>query len=123
MGSLDEALGASLWDLLLDAEVVKYAKEYNRRLAVDENALAVDIINKIGPGGNFMSCKHTVMNLRKQVSVYNYKSGLIFAGGDFVENAKNKVREILRDHKPVPIAEEKIKAMDEVMEEARRKYG
>jgi trimethylamine--corrinoid protein Co-methyltransferase len=79
MGTRDKAVSASLWDLALDAELVRFAKEYHRSFIVDDNALAVDAIAQIGPGGHFMGCKHTVINLRKQVSLYNYRDNFIFA--------------------------------------------
>ena len=123
MGSLDDALGCSLWDLVLDAEAVKMAKEYNRRFVIDDGTLAVDVIDQVGPGGHFMNNKHTAKNLRKQVSMYNHRNSLIFAGGDFCENARAKVLDVLKNHKPLPVDPEKIKAMDAVMEEARKIYG
>lgn len=125
MGSLDEALGASLWDLLLDAEAIKLARHYNRWLDVNENTLAVNVINEVGPGGNFLKNSHTAKNFRKAVSLYDYKKNFIFADddADFVAKAKNKVREILKSHKPVPIPEDKLKAMDEVIAEARRSFN
>jgi trimethylamine--corrinoid protein Co-methyltransferase len=121
MGSLDEALSCSLWDLLLDAEAVKLAKEYTRSLAVDDNTLAVDAIAEAGPGGNYLNSTHTMKNFRKALSLYSYDNSFIFAeAGDFNENAKNKVREILKSHKVAQIPEAKLKAMDEVIAEARR---
>jgi len=122
MGSLDEALGASLWDLVLDAEALKLAKEYNKWREVSGDTLAVDIINKIGPGGHFFGCAHTVKNFRNEVSLYDYGKNFIFSGdgANFVEKAKNRVREILKSHQPVKIADEKLLAMDEVIAEARR---
>jgi len=122
MGSLDDALSASLWDLLLDAEALKLAGEYNRRREVDDNTLAVDLINKIGPGGHFFGCAHTVRNFRNELSLYDYGKNFIFSedDGDFVLKAKAKVSEILASHRVVQIPEEKLLAMDEVIAEARR---
>ena len=125
MGSLDEAMAASLWDLLLDAEAVKLAKEYNRYFEVDDNTLAVDVIGSVGPSGNFLSCKHTVKNIRKEASMYDYGNNFIFAGDGegFEERAKSKVRDILKSHRPIQIPEDRIFAMDEVVAEARRVYN
>jgi trimethylamine--corrinoid protein Co-methyltransferase len=125
MGSLDDALSASLWDLLLDAEALKLAKEYNRWRDVNENTLAVDIIDKIGPSGHFFGCAHTVKNFRKEVSLYDYRKNFIFADEDmdYIEKAKNIVREILKSHKPAPVPGDRLYAMDEVIAEARRYYG
>ena len=122
MGSLDDALGASLWDLLLDAEALKLAKEYNRWREVNDNTLAVDVIDKIGPGGHFFGCAHTVKNFRREVSLYDYGKNFIFSGDDrdFQEKAKDRVREILTSHRVLQIPEEKLRAMDEVVAVAGR---
>ena len=122
MGSLDDALAASLWDLLLDAEALKLAKEYNRWREVDDNTLAIDVIDRIGPSGHFFGCAHTVKNFRKEVSLYDYGKNFIFAedDADFVKRAKDKVREILDSHCVEKIPEDKLKAMDEVVAKAGR---
>jgi len=135
MGSRDDALSASMWDLLLDAEALHLANEYNRRFEVDDNTLAVEAIDDAGPSGNFISSKHTVKNFRKQICMYDYNKNFIFAGSnqsdpqndlsdtEFVRRAKFRVREILKSHKPERIPEDKIAAMDEVMEKVRRELN
>lgn len=125
MGSLDEALGASLWDLLLDAEAVRLANEYTRRLAVNDDTLAVDVITSLGPGGNFLKSAHTAKNFRREVSLYDYRNNFIFADedADYVAKAKDRVRGILKSHRPSPIPEDRLAAMDEVMSEARRRFN
>ena len=124
MGSLDAALSCSLWDLLLDAEAVKLAKEYTRTVAVDDNTLAVDAIAAAGPGAHYLNSPHTMKNFRKSLSLYSYDNSFIFSDdGDFNEKAKNKVREILKSHSVAQIPADKLKAMDEVIAEARRFYN
>jgi len=125
LGSLDNALSASMWDMLLDSEAAKLANEYNRWFDVDDKTLAVGPINEEGPGGNFLLNDHTVENYRDTISLYKYQNNLLNyesegSEDDFVEKAKARVREILASHKPIAIPDDKLKAMDEIMDEARR---
>jgi trimethylamine--corrinoid protein Co-methyltransferase len=58
--------GGSLTWLLADHEAMNFARRIVSGFAVDEEHLAEAVINDVGPGGNFLSERHTVEHFRKE---------------------------------------------------------
>ncbi len=123
LGSRDQALSASLDQLILDAEVCEHARAYLRRFEVNDDTLALDIIHKVGPGGHFLSEKHTIEHFRKEIWSRELCDTFILdpeAKGSFRERAKAKVKEILSTHKPPPIKEDVRKEMGQILQAAEK---
>jgi trimethylamine:corrinoid methyltransferase-like protein len=55
--------------LVMDAEAIGLLKHWKKGLLFEEGSLAVDVIDKVGPGGSFISERHTLNYFRKE---YNY---------------------------------------------------
>jgi len=114
LGARDQALSASLDQLILDAEIYEHSRAYLRRFEVNDDTLALDIIRKVGPGGHFLNEKHTVEHFRKEIWSRELSNTFILdpdAKGSFPERARAKVKEILSTHKPLPIKEDVRKEM------------
>jgi trimethylamine--corrinoid protein Co-methyltransferase len=123
LGSRDQALSASLDQLILDAEVCEHARAYLRRFEVNDDTLALDIIHKVGPGGHFLSEKHTVEHFRKEIWSRELCDAFILdpeAKGSFRERARAKVKEILSTHKPLPVEEDVRKEMRQILRDAKK---
>jgi len=71
--------------------------------------MARDVIDRVGPGGNYLADKHTLKSFRKE----HYRSKLSdrrirvdweeSGGKDIREQARDRAREILASHEPEPI--------------------
>ncbi|HOL18101.1 MAG TPA: trimethylamine methyltransferase family protein [Bacillota bacterium] len=126
LGSLESALNASLINLIMDAEICEQAFAYLRQFEVSDDTLALDIIDAVGPGGHYLSQKHTVTHFRKELWTKKLKDTLVLdraGGSSFAEKAKHKVKEILSNHTVPPIDADIQKEMDDVMQKARRELG
>ncbi|MCL1895095.1 MAG: trimethylamine methyltransferase family protein [Clostridiales bacterium] len=120
IGSLDDCLATSWWDIVLDAEVLKYAKLYCKELSVDANSLALDVIHEVGPRGEFISHEHTLENFRHEITLTSVEDSYLFASGrDFIELAREKADGILNNHVPAPLDDALVKELDGYMEAAR----
>lgn len=51
--------------VVLSDEIIEMLKYYSQGITVNTEELALDIIEKVGPGGAFLTEAHTVSNLRK----------------------------------------------------------
>jgi trimethylamine--corrinoid protein Co-methyltransferase len=123
LGSRDQALSASLGQLILDAEVCEHARAYLRRFEVNDDTLALDVIHKVGPGGHFLGEKHTIAHFRKEIWSRELSDTFILAPvtkGSFLERARVKVKEILSTHKPPPIKEDVHKEMRRILRDAEK---
>lgn len=122
MGSRESSISGSLAGLVMDAEIYEHAAAYLRRFSADETTLAVEVIDEIGPAGHFLSHKHTVRHFRKELWTGRLGDSLILNSGEstYASRAKEKVKEILDQHRVPPLDEDVLKEMDALMNEARR---
>jgi len=124
-GALDSFLIISYEQLILDNELIKYIKRVLKGLDIKWDNFAVDLINEVGPGGDFLTKKHTrehrmealmpdLFERRSWSKWNNDKRGMI-------EKAREKVGEILDTHHPEPLSEEASKKLNKIAEEAERR--
>lgn len=65
-GGLEQAVGASYEQMVLDAWVWDIAREFSRDFETDDSAISFDTIRAAGLDGNFLSKKHTSERFRKE---------------------------------------------------------
>jgi trimethylamine--corrinoid protein Co-methyltransferase len=65
-GLLGSYMGASLSKIILDTEVITIARRYLAPVRTDREALSVDVIDDVGPGGTFLENMHTLKNFRSE---------------------------------------------------------
>ena len=64
MGMLNSANALCLPKLLLDAELWGACRRFARGIALDDEHLMLDVIERVGPGGHYLSAKETSAFLR-----------------------------------------------------------
>ena len=65
-GYLGAGLVGSLEMIMLDGEIAQFIKRTQRGIDVNEDTLCLDLIHKVGPGGQFMAETHTLENYKKE---------------------------------------------------------
>jgi trimethylamine--corrinoid protein Co-methyltransferase len=65
-GLLDFALSASYEKYVVDNEILGMVMRAVEGIKVDEDTLAFDLIKDVGPGGNFVSARHTRKHMRTE---------------------------------------------------------
>jgi len=108
--------------MVIDNEIVDYALRFAQGIEVNEDALAVDVINKAGPGGHFLGEKHTLKHFRERWmprldvdSLETWeKEGIKSLG----ELAHQKVKEILATHKPTLLSEDIDREISHILQRA-----
>ena len=64
MGMLNSANALCLPKLLLDAELWGACRRFARGIELDDEHLMLDVIERVGPGGHYLSAKETSADLR-----------------------------------------------------------
>jgi len=108
--------------LVIDNEIVDYALRFAQGIEVNDEMLAVDVIDKVGPGGHFLGEKHTLKHFRERWmprldvdSLETWeKEGIKSLG----ELAHQKVKEILVTHKPTPLPEDVDREIGRILKRA-----
>ena len=111
-GLLEFAITASYEQYVIDNEIIGMVMRALKGIEVSEDTLALEVIDKIGPGGNFLAEPHTVAHMRSEfffpkVSDRSSREKWLEEGG---KDARQRAREIainiLTTHKPLAILQE-----------------
>jgi trimethylamine--corrinoid protein Co-methyltransferase len=65
-GMLESMLTVAPEQYVIDDEIIGMACKVLRGITVDEEHLALDVIDQVGPGGNFMVSPHTLRHMRSE---------------------------------------------------------
>jgi trimethylamine--corrinoid protein Co-methyltransferase len=115
LGSLENAESSALEQVILDVEAWEQAKAYLRRFNVNEETLGFDAISKVGPGGNFLGLEHTLEHFQKEIWLKKEPAILSSTDGPLIEQAKEKVKEILSTHEPPKLEEDIRREIGQVL--------
>jgi trimethylamine--corrinoid protein Co-methyltransferase len=108
--------GSRIWsyaEMMMDCEIFAIIRKTMQGIAVDDETLALDTIAAVGPGGNFLSQKHTLKHMR-EVFLPQFMDRRPFneweaKKDDARDWALSKARTMLETHQPDPL-DEKISA-------------
>ena len=124
IGGLDQAKGASLEQVVIDADIWESIRDIRREVVFDDDHFAINMIEEVGPGGNFLRLPHTVRNMRKELFVPSPDKSALFdlyrSVSDqkaVVEQAKKRVKRILAEHRPEPLDGDVEKTIGAIMAE------
>jgi trimethylamine--corrinoid protein Co-methyltransferase len=125
-GLLGGSMILSLEQQVIDAEVFRMAKQAHRGILTHEDMWLDEVIQRVGPGGNFLGEKTTVANMRSgewlipRLGVHEIQSAWENAGKvDILEEARGKVEHLLSTYKPLPLGEEIEKELNHIQKRAQ----
>jgi trimethylamine--corrinoid protein Co-methyltransferase len=70
-GMLESMIGVAYEQYVIDDEIIGMCCKVLKGIDVDEEHLALDVIESVGPGGNFMAAHHTMAHMRKEYFIGN----------------------------------------------------
>lgn len=105
VGYLESGLTASMEMLVTMNEVIAMARYMLRDIDLSPEALALDVIDRVGPGGDYLAQEHTVRHCREgwfsTLFDKGYYSDWMAAGATSAgERARAVSRQILATHQP-----------------------
>lgn len=124
MGMIDMGMAVSYEQLLMDAEFVRMFKRAEIGIEVNEDTLALDVITAVGPAGNYLSQRHTLKHMKKEIStakLIDRKSYSLWekeGSLDIVQRANIAAKRILAEHEPERLSPEIVKQLDAIIKEA-----
>ncbi len=120
LGYMGIGMTSCLEHLLLCNEAVGAVKHLLQGINVSDEHLALDLIEKIGPGGHFLAEEHTMKHFRNEMyfprtlNRKNFDAWKMDGAKTFGQAANERVKELLKEHKPAslpPEVEKQIKAI------------
>ncbi|MFX1489944.1 MAG: trimethylamine methyltransferase family protein [Promethearchaeota archaeon] len=67
IGYLGQGLVGNPASIVMCDEIISFVKRFIRGFAIDKELMAIDVIRDIGPGGNFLTHKHTLDHFREEL--------------------------------------------------------
>ncbi|MFC1986331.1 trimethylamine methyltransferase family protein, partial [Chloroflexota bacterium] len=104
-GLMEFAMTMCYEKLVIDNEILGMVMRAVEGIRVDDDTLAFDLIKQVGPGGNFVTAKHTRRFMRSEhyqpsVSDRDSREDWEIKGGKSTwERAAERVKELLANHK------------------------
>ncbi|MCJ7562796.1 MAG: trimethylamine methyltransferase family protein [Thermoplasmata archaeon] len=122
-GAWDNA--ASYEMLVIDNEIYADIFQMMRGISVDDNKLALDIIDKVGPMGNYLAQMHTMKNMKDiRISSLYDKRPADKARKDGIrplhELARDQAKKILKEHQPTPLDKDQLRELEKVVKESEK---
>ena len=115
IGYLDLGLTGSFDMIVMNDEIIAMAKRFMRGINTDDEHLALEVTDNVGPGGSYLTEKHTLKHFKtehwepKLMDRGNYERWVKNGRKGFGERVNEKVKSILAEHKPEPLEEDKQK--------------
>jgi trimethylamine--corrinoid protein Co-methyltransferase len=125
-GSLEGGMAASFEELVMDDEICKAVLKAVQGIEVNDETLAVDVIDKVGPGGHFLAEKHTLKHFKDvlffpELTDRNSYDAWKKAGGkSMIKRAGAKAEQILKEHWPKPLDKDVQKEISGIIGRAEK---
>jgi trimethylamine--corrinoid protein Co-methyltransferase len=128
-GELDFGLSASYEQLVIDDEIADQILRLLRGFEINEETLALDVIGQVGPGGHYLQTDHTLRHFRQELSLpavadrHSWDSWAANGKKDTFTRARERVEDLLAAHRPIPLAEDRARAVDDIVREICLREG
>ena len=127
-GYLESGLTASLEMMVVSDEIIGFARRLMRGIELTPETLALDVIDRVGPGGSFLKTQHTRQNYRQvwypRVFDRHSYSGWTQAGQPTaIKTAHEIARDAIANHQPVPLPLEILEKLKAILAAADRRAG
>ncbi len=123
VGYLDSGMTDSIEQVVICDEIIGYTRHFMRETEVSDETLALDLIDEIGPDGDFMGSRHTRKHFREDwypqlFERRNYDGWLKAGGKSLRDRAREKALDILEHHQPEPLPTGVQQELDEIVARA-----
>ena len=128
LGMIEMGMTIDYGQLVMDNEFARMIKHVVGGIAVNDEALAVDVIHEIGVGKNFLSHDNTFKHMRSQSQpkLIDRRTREDWeAGGstDIYQRALEEARYILENHKPDPLPKDVLDTIRSIVAESEAELG
>jgi trimethylamine--corrinoid protein Co-methyltransferase len=112
VGYMDSGKTGSLTQIVICHEIISWAKQYMKGLVIDDESLALHVIQEVGTDGEFLTTEHTLKHFKEDEypelrDHRTYEDWLKLGGTTLKERARDKVEKILADHQPEKLEKSK----------------
>jgi trimethylamine--corrinoid protein Co-methyltransferase len=122
VGYLASGMTASLAQLVICDEIIGWIKRFTQDVVVNDDTLALDLIDEIGADGQYLAEPHTLTHYRedwypKLFDRQNIDGWKASGQSTPRDRATQKAAQILAGHEPDPLPKDLVAAIDAIIEQ------
>ncbi len=119
-GFMDAGMQGSLQLIAIDNDLIGFIRAATAPVEVNAETLALDVVEKLGPEGNYLAHDHTYRHFRdpyysELADKRQYDAWLEQGGTTMEARAAEQVDQILAEHKPEPLPQDVQSALSEIV--------
>ncbi len=124
VGYLGQGSVGSPATIVMCSDIISYVKRLTRGFDLGEDRLGMEMIRRIGPGGNFVAEEHTLRFYREEhwqpkfSNRHNVEVWQMKGGKNYGEVLVEKAKDILRTHKPEPLPDSVLRSLSQIAKKA-----
>ena len=120
VGYINNGLTTSLEQLVVSNEVIGMVRHITQGFEINEETLALDLIDRVGPGGEYLTSQHTLQHFKQNwfpdlISRQPYEKWAEEGRKDMGMRANERIKEILASHVPAQIDKEVAYKLKEIV--------
>jgi len=128
VGYIESGLTCSLEMIVLGDEIISFVRRLMAGIAITPETLALDVIDQVGPGGNYFRAPHTTRNYKKVwyphlLDRRSYQGWLDVGRPTTLDNARQFARQTLATHQPAPLPDAVSETLHAIAAEADARAG
>ncbi len=123
-GFLETGISGSLESLVMADEIIGMVRNIVKGVQVDDESLAVDIIDKVGPGGNFLTEDHTFKNFKKEFWIPRdidrdiYRKWSTKGKTTYGERLRARAKQMLQESQPEKLSDDVLQELRGLVDKA-----
>ena len=129
VGYMDMGMVCSCEMLVMGDEVIGMARRFLEGITVNPETLAREVVETVGPGGNFLQQRHTLENFRRELwrptllTRQPYGTWQAEGAKTMEVRVKEKLARIIETHQPPALPDETLAALAELREKGARELA
>jgi trimethylamine--corrinoid protein Co-methyltransferase len=128
VGYIESGLTCSYEMIVMGDEIISFVRRMLGGISMEPEALALDVIDRVGPGGNYMGDPHTARHFRKVwyprlLDRRGHHAWTEAGEPTAVKTANQVAREILATHTPKPLPAETLAGLRAIIDRADVRAG
>jgi trimethylamine---corrinoid protein Co-methyltransferase len=127
-GMLESGMTCDLGQMVMDNEAITLIRQFVRGVPVTDETLAVDLIDAVGPAGEYVSTDHTYRHMREasQPGLFSRDVREMWEEGgstELAERAHEQARRVLAEHTIEPLPDDVLARIDGIVRQADHDIG
>jgi trimethylamine--corrinoid protein Co-methyltransferase len=127
-GYIESGLTASCEMMVVCDEMIGFVRRLMKGIEITPETLALDVIDKVGPGGSYLTSAHTKHHFRevwypRVMDRHNYSGWLQAGQPTAIKTARDLAREAIANHQPVPLPASTLETLHAIITEADERAG